>query len=284
MRSPAGIRGHRAASRSGGAGAKNPPLTSHTAGLKPPLLRRRDYTPRTLVPGVREQRDSLKRAGRRAVRALGFDLIRYPTRRRTLGEAFEQLRRVGLQPATVIDVGVGDGTWELYEAFADAQFLLVDPVAEFEHVMGRALQRVKGDYAIVAAAAQRGTVLLRVAEDDPQASTMFHDQSSPHKWTEREVPAVPLDDLVLERGFGPPFLMKVDTQGAELEALAGAERTLKQTDAVTLEISLFQFYRGGVSLWICQGVKRRSGPPARGPVLPAVGCGCRGCRCGASRG
>jgi hypothetical protein len=35
-------------------------------------------------------------------------------------------------------------------------------------------------------------------------------------------------------------LIKVDVQGAELQVLAGASRTLRQTEAVIMEVSLFE--------------------------------------------
>lgn len=144
----------------------------------------------------------------------------------------------------MIDVGIGTGTPELYAAFRGSRFLLVDPVAECEPVMRRILSTVEGDYAIVAATASRGSVRFRVAEDDPEASTMFVDESSPHRWDEREVAGVPLDDLVSELGFTGPFVLKADVQGAEIEVLSGASRVLEDTDAVALEVSFFEFFAG----------------------------------------
>ena len=38
-------------------------------------------------------------------------------------------------PQTVVDVGVGHGTSFLYEAFPDANFMLVEPLVEFEEKM-----------------------------------------------------------------------------------------------------------------------------------------------------
>jgi FkbM family methyltransferase len=190
----------------------------------------------------------LKRRVRQLTRRLGFDVIRYPSRRRTLGDAFQQLARVGVDPAGVIDVGIGArGTPELYEAFPDARYLLVEPVAEYEPVLKRILERVDGGFAVVAATSTTGTVPLRVAMDDPEASTLFEEEGS-HSFSEREVPGIRLDDLVAERMLDPPYLIKADVQGAELEALKGAERTLEQTEAVTLEASLFEFYRGAPQL------------------------------------
>ncbi len=189
-------------------------------------------------------RDLPRRVVRALVRRLGFDLIRYPTRRRTLEEAFEQLRRVGVRPATVIDVGVGQGTPELYRLFPRARFLLIEPVAEFEPKLRSIVERVEGEYALVAAASRGGSVRLRVAEDNLEASTVLDDPANKHRGLDREVGSARIDDLVSDRGFEPPFLVKVDTQGSELDVLSGAERTLRDTEAVVLEVSLFDFFKG----------------------------------------
>jgi len=52
-------------------------------------------------------------------------------------------------------------------------------------------------------------------------------------------------DAVLARhaALGTSFL-KLDVQGAELDVLAGAQRTLKHTDVILLEASLVEFNRG----------------------------------------
>ena len=59
-----------------------------------------------------------------------------------------------------------------------------------------------------------------------------------------EVPAVTLDRLVEQTQAQPPFLIKVDVQGAELDVLAGAQTTLRHAELILLEVSFFQFFEG----------------------------------------
>ena len=166
------------------------------------------------------------RLGRRPLRRLGWDIQRVqPQRRETLEQAFAQLRRVGVRPETVIDVGVATGTPELYATFPDAYFLLIEPVAENEQYLERILERVRGEYALAAASSAPGTLGLNVSPDPAERwnSSIFKGAAGEMDgWIERRVPAVRIDDLVAKSGLKPPFLIKVDTEGSELEVLGGA--------------------------------------------------------------
>jgi FkbM family methyltransferase len=54
-----------------------------------------------------------------------------------------------------------------------------------------------------------------------------------------------LDDLVAE----PVRLLKIDVQGNEMALLAGAERTLAQTDSVLIELMLVSQYEGDATFF-----------------------------------
>jgi FkbM family methyltransferase len=197
------------------------------------------------TPPAAEQR-RFRRMLRRALRGLGFDVIRYPNRRRKLGEALEHLRRMGVAPATIIDVGVADGTPELYRIFPDSRFLLVEPQEEYESALQQILAAVDGEYAIAAASSTAGTITLHIPEGNPEGASVLCEPDQ--RLSRREVQAVRIDDLVADRRLAPPFLVKADTQGSELEAMSGAEQTLHHTDAVVLEVSLFEFFEGSPQL------------------------------------
>ena len=51
---------------------------------------------------------------------------------RESGWRVEHLRRAGIAPATVIDVGAANGTRALYEAYPDARLVLIEPLVEHE--------------------------------------------------------------------------------------------------------------------------------------------------------
>lgn len=188
------------------------------------------------------------RLARQPLRRMGYDIQRVaPNRRETLEQAFQQLAHTGMDPRTVIDVGVAHGTPELYDAFPSARFLLVEALAEHEPALRKILERVDGEYAMAAAASTSGTIEFSVSPDpaDHWNSSIYRSaDADAHGWQERSVPSVRLDDLVAERGLEAPFLIKVDAEGAELEALSGADDVLTKTEAVVLEVTLIDYFEG----------------------------------------
>jgi FkbM family methyltransferase len=186
---------------------------------------------------------------------------------RDLAETLRHLARVGVDPGTVIDVGVADGTFELYETFPRARHLLVEPQVEFEPALRAISARYHAEYVLAVADAADGTVLIDTPED-LHGSTVIE---SVDPTRGRQVPAITLDSLVQERVLSPPFLVKVDVQGAELRVLEGAQRVLGQSAAVVLETSLMRFHtldpelheiiaymreRGFAVYDVCGGVRR----------------------------
>jgi FkbM family methyltransferase len=53
------------------------------------------------------------------------------------------------------------------------------------------------------------------------------------------VPVSTIDALIAARQLPPPYLIKLDTHGYELPILAGAARTLEQTEALIVEVYNF---------------------------------------------
>src|SRR5690348_8921550 len=147
--------------------------------------------------------------------------------------ALEHLQQLGFSPATVIDVGAGVGTPALFEVFPEARHLWVEPLEEnrarLEQV-ARGLRQVE----IIAAAAcpTSGNVRLNVHPDLLGSSLYPEEEDSDVNGVERVVPGVTLDDLARERATTAPYLLKLDIQGAELDALAGAAQVLSETQAV----------------------------------------------------
>lgn len=168
-------------------------------------------------------------------------------RRGTMRGALENMAAGGLAPATVIDVGAAHGTPELYETFPHAHHLLVEPLEEFSSAVHRIARSLdSADVFVGTAGAEAGEVFLNVHPDLVGSSLFKENEDSDVNGSERLVRQTTLDLLRSRHGLDGPFLLKIDTQGAELEVLKGAEGSvLPETEAVVLEVSLFNFFLGG---------------------------------------
>lgn len=213
------------------------------------MLSRNPFTA-ALRATARGARSSLKRLAGAAVRPFGLAIgsaVQFERADRlSYRRGLEHAKRLGLEPRTVIDVGVASGTWPLYEAFPNAHIMLVEPVPECRPQLERIASSLpRAEYVIAAASARAGTVVLHVPRDTARSSTRWESDFQPGEVTQLEVEAVTLDDLVRDRSLGGPFLLKADVQGGELDVLDGARDMLAETEYIILECCLFEFFAGG---------------------------------------
>ena len=189
----------------------------------------------------------LKRILLQALVALGYE-VRRRDDRVTMEGLLLQARANGLAPATVIDVGAGRGDFSASCAkiFPDARYTLVEPLSEFAAALRRLTESLPASVVIEAiAAAQPGTATVNV-HPDLFGSSLYREVEGPSvDGTPRKVAATTLDDIVHKHDLKPPFLLKLDVQGAELDVLAGGANTIANTELAILEASMFGFFVHG---------------------------------------
>jgi FkbM family methyltransferase len=157
-------------------------------------------------------------------------------------------KSVGLSPATVIDVGAayGDFAVECHAVFPDATYILVEPLEEFRPFLEAVVGSLpRAQYVLAAASAESGELTINVHPDLVGSSAYLEDENSNVNGVPRTVPVVALDSLVDNRGAIPPFLLKIDVQGAELDVLSGGASLLTGAEYILLEVSFFKFFAGG---------------------------------------
>jgi FkbM family methyltransferase len=195
---------------------------------------------------------SLKNLAKRLFNAFGLEIRKTPAasapERASMRGALHQLSSLGFKPATVIDAGVATQTLELYEAFPSASILLIEPLAEFEPFLQKICAAYKAQYVLAAAGQSPGSATFHV-HADKVSSSLLHEVEGPSvDGTPRTVPVVSIDQQCAEKNLPGPYLIKLDVQGAELQVLSGASRTLQHTEVVMLEGTLFATMIGGPQL------------------------------------
>lgn len=83
-----------------------------------------------------------------------------------------------------------------------------------------------------------------VAEDSQLSSVIQNDSAAGYE--KMLLKGIPLDILLEEKGLDRVDLLKIDTEGSELEVLRSAEKTLEKTKVVLVEMSIFRKNSGNI--------------------------------------
>jgi FkbM family methyltransferase len=157
-------------------------------------------------------------------------------------------------PLSVIDIGArGGGTGELSGLSRFIRYVGFD--ADQEECR-RLMDDPPGGYAEYRVypyfIGQGGTVEFHLYSDRGMSSTYEINSEFSRSFLEPSprldrtvaLPAVRLDDVVAKNHLSAPDLLKLDTQGSELQILRGASQTLTQTFLVEVEVEFYPMYKG----------------------------------------
>jgi FkbM family methyltransferase len=162
--------------------------------------------------------------------------------RKTMHGALSHLHSLGLEPASVIDVGIADGTPDLYAIYPTLPYLLIEPLQEYVPTITKMMSHYPNMQLIQAAAdAESGWKEINVNQS--LHSTSFFEEEGVQT-VSRQVKVVTLDEVVVTHQLPAPYLIKADVEGAELNVLEGASQIIHDTNCVILEANLFSFRKG----------------------------------------
>ncbi len=187
----------------------------------------------------------LKRQMARLLLRRGYEIKEIGAPPRGFEAFLEYAKGRGLAPKTVFDVGVGTGTPWLYNAFPAAKLALFEPLTAFAAELEALTEKHGADLHRVALADREGVAEFNHNEAFPTSSSLHNidanfdsyttSHTQHHNFVKTEVPLNTLDNL---NSYAPPYLLKIDVEGAELGVLQGAKNTLKETDMIIMEMSV----------------------------------------------
>jgi len=182
------------------------------------------------------------KAVQRAFRMCGLSLTRLPANRfDAMPDVLQRLAQEGFAPTLVIDVGANQGQWAttLSRAFPRVPLHMIEPQASCRAVL-EALVARRGNAEVHSVAVTRpGIDDVRMAGAGSSGAHVIHDTIG--RTDGESVPATTIDALFAARLRDTDrVLLKLDIEGHELEALAGARAVLRQVAVIVSEVTFYE--------------------------------------------
>jgi FkbM family methyltransferase len=191
--------------------------------------------------------------------------------------------KLGFKPFWVIDVGASDGRWTIpfIKLFPESHVLMVEPLEENSDKLNKLIeQNKKLTYCKALVGESEKEVIFNQYSHN---SSLYGNTKGELFGQAKEMIMTTIDNLVKEKGFPSPDLIKLDIEGAELRALHGAQKALETTEVVEMEINLIPFkkdiplfgeivsymFNKGFRVFDCFGIYGRplDGMPAQGECI-----------------
>lgn len=171
--------------------------------------------------------------------------------RSSLIGVLNNLKKNGFEPNTVIDIGAAFGSWSTTcaQVFSEANYLLIEPLAEYWHPLTETVSKIKKAQFVSCCIADKNEETNIFVHADLVGSSLF-EENEPHNQNateKRNIQCKTLDETCSTKNIQPPFLLKIDVQGAELKVLNGGGATLKHTGVIIMEVSLIECIKNSPS-------------------------------------
>ncbi len=194
----------------------------------------------------------IRKATKRALRRAGFELRRYQPGATYLARRMERIAAESID--LVVDVGAHAGEYAgslRHEGYKGA-ILSFEPQAQmFERLSHAAAGDPGWECRRMALGAGPGTTTLHIAGNDGFSSSLLPMTEAHHRGepssayvAAEEVEVTTLDAAVASSSAAQRLCLKIDVQGHEAAALAGATATLARCRIVELELGLVELYEG----------------------------------------
>lgn len=165
------------------------------------------------------------------------------TLRNDLSSVIQHLTSKGYKIDTVFDIGANKGMWtaQYEQILHSAQFTLFE--ANPNHNRPSNLKQRHNWFNAVLSNPETSEAdfysIIGTGDSYYKERTSAYDNIKPLK-----LPTVTLDTMVKEHSLNLPQLMKLDTQGSELDILRGGSNVLNGTDIIVTEVAILPYNTG----------------------------------------
>lgn len=159
--------------------------------------------------------------------------------------SYVRLAQRGFRPNGIIDIGAYHGDWTrlISRVFPHVSVLMVEGQTEKRSF----LEAVRADLPLASyttcllGSSEGSEVTFNVMET---GSSIYGERSNVPRMQQTRTTRT-LDNVLNEHaGLNGPLFIKLDVQGAEIDVLRGAERTLQRAGVVQLELALMPYNDG----------------------------------------
>lgn len=157
---------------------------------------------------------------------------------RKFQESMELLKKLGLEPKTIVDAGVATGTPSLYSVYPNAYYFFFEPLEEFKPYLDNHIKKLKGEYHFLALSDKNGEIKISLPNKLGGASILNNQSSG------RLIKTIQLDSFFDGKLIKTPLLIKTDCQGADLLVMKGAEKTIQNCEVVVMEVQMSHYFSG----------------------------------------
>ncbi len=147
------------------------------------------------------------------------------------------LKKLGFKPRTILDIGAYKGDWakQIQKHFPGSELFLVE--ANQNHLPSLKQSGFNFTIALLGEKPKKGVNFYTTTKPfSTTGNSIYKEQTPAFKNAKiRKLPMTTLDKIVKKHQLNNVDLLKLDTQGSELDILKGGLKTIKKAEFILLE-------------------------------------------------
>jgi FkbM family methyltransferase len=146
---------------------------------------------------------------------------------------FYQKKKIFMEK-NFIDIGANEGNWSLaFKSISkNCNYILFEPNRKHNFFLNKISKDVYNNVLFK----EKQKKIFRETDSEKGLGNSIYKEKSNAKFRETTVQAVTLDDIIKKLKINQFEIIKIDTQGSELDIMKGGLKTLKKTKFLILEL------------------------------------------------